>query len=95
MTYCRIAERSSHTWFVLSQLLGYADVRNYDGSWTEWRNPVGVPFEVAVPLQELTNLPPMSGLASAREGVLLRTLNRGPLKTKPAVWPCLSPCTRP
>ncbi|MFC4425275.1 sulfurtransferase [Deinococcus navajonensis] len=45
VTYCRIAERSSHTWFVLTQLLGYPDVRNYDGSWTEWGNAVGVPIE--------------------------------------------------
>ena len=45
ITYCRIAERSSHTWFVLRELLGYPDVRNYDGSWTEWGNMVGVPIE--------------------------------------------------
>ncbi|TVR94942.1 MAG: sulfurtransferase [Trueperaceae bacterium] len=45
ITYCRIAERSSHTWFVLHELLGYPDVRNYDGSWTEWGNMVGVPIE--------------------------------------------------
>ncbi|MBN1966672.1 MAG: sulfurtransferase [Anaerolineae bacterium] len=45
IAYCRIGERSSHTWFVLSFLLGFADVRNYDGSWTEWGNLVGVPIE--------------------------------------------------
>jgi thiosulfate/3-mercaptopyruvate sulfurtransferase len=45
ITYCRIGERSSHTWFVLTQLLGFSDVRNYDGSWTEWGNLVGVPIE--------------------------------------------------
>jgi thiosulfate/3-mercaptopyruvate sulfurtransferase len=45
IAYCRIAERSSHTWFVLRELLGYPDVRNYDGSWTEWGNMVGVPIE--------------------------------------------------
>lgn len=45
VTYCRIGERSSHTWFVLSKLLGYQNVRNYDGSWTEWGNSVGVPIE--------------------------------------------------
>lgn len=45
VTYCRIAERSSHTWFVLKYLLGYPHVRNYDGSWTEWGNSVGVPIE--------------------------------------------------
>ncbi len=43
--YCRIGERSSHTWFVLKYLLGYPNVRNYDGSWTEWGNLVGVPIE--------------------------------------------------
>lgn len=45
IAYCRIAERSSHTWFVLKYLLGYPNVRNYDGSWTEWGNMVGVPIE--------------------------------------------------
>ncbi len=45
IAYCRIGERSSHTWFVLSQLLGYERVRNYDGSWTEWGNLVGAPIE--------------------------------------------------
>jgi thiosulfate/3-mercaptopyruvate sulfurtransferase len=43
--YCRIGERSSHTWFVLKYLLGYPNVRNYDGSWTEWGSLVGVPIE--------------------------------------------------
>lgn len=45
IAYCRIGERSSHTWFVLKNLLGFKDVRNYDGSWTEWGNSVGVPIE--------------------------------------------------
>ena len=45
IAYCRIGERSSHTWFVLKYLLGYHNVRNYDGSWTEWGNLVGVPIE--------------------------------------------------
>ncbi len=45
IAYCRIGERSSHTWFVLTHLLGYPSVRNYDGSWTEWGNLVGVPIE--------------------------------------------------
>ena len=45
VAYCRIGERSSHTWFVLTYLLGYPNVRNYDGSWTEWGNLVGVPIE--------------------------------------------------
>ena len=45
IVYCRIGERSSHTWFVLRYLLGYPNVRNYDGSWTEWGNLVGAPIE--------------------------------------------------
>jgi thiosulfate/3-mercaptopyruvate sulfurtransferase len=45
IAYCRIGERSSHTWFVLTYLLGYPKVRNYDGSWTEWGNLVNVPIE--------------------------------------------------
>ena len=44
VTYCRIGERSSHTWFVLTYLLGYDRVRNYDGSWTEWGNAVRAPI---------------------------------------------------
>ena len=45
IAYCRIGERSSHTWFVLKYLLGFTNVRNYDGSWTEWGNLVGAPIE--------------------------------------------------
>ena len=45
IAYCRIGERSSHTWFVLSHLLGFERVRNYDGSWVEWGNAVRVPIE--------------------------------------------------
>jgi thiosulfate/3-mercaptopyruvate sulfurtransferase len=45
IAYCRIGERSSHTWFVLNELLGYPNVSNYDGSWTEWGNLVGAPVE--------------------------------------------------
>ena len=45
VAYCRIGERSAHTWFVLTQLLGYPDVRNYDGSWTEWGSLVRAPIE--------------------------------------------------
>ena len=46
IAYCRIGERSAHTWFVLTYLLGWEDVRNYDGSWTEWGNAVRVPIAV-------------------------------------------------
>jgi thiosulfate/3-mercaptopyruvate sulfurtransferase len=45
IAYCRIGERSSHTWFVLTELLGYPNVKNYDGSWTEYGSLVGVPVE--------------------------------------------------
>jgi thiosulfate/3-mercaptopyruvate sulfurtransferase len=45
IAYCRIGERSAHTWFVLHELLGHDDVKNYDGSWTEWGNMVAVPIE--------------------------------------------------
>lgn len=45
IAYCRIGERSSHSWFALKYLLGYKDVKNYDGSWTEWGNLVGAPIE--------------------------------------------------
>jgi thiosulfate/3-mercaptopyruvate sulfurtransferase len=44
IAYCRIGERSSHTWFVLTHLLGFENVRNYDGSWTEWGSAVRVPI---------------------------------------------------
>jgi thiosulfate/3-mercaptopyruvate sulfurtransferase len=49
IAYCRIGERSSHSWFVLKHLLGYPNVKNYDGSWTEWGNLVGVPIETGEP----------------------------------------------
>ena len=49
VAYCRIGERSSHTWFVLTHLLGYEKVRNYDGSWTEWGNSVRAPIEKGAP----------------------------------------------
>ncbi len=46
IAYCRIGERSSHTWFVLQELLGHKNVKNYDGSWTEYGSLVGVPIEL-------------------------------------------------
>jgi thiosulfate/3-mercaptopyruvate sulfurtransferase len=49
IAYCRIGERSAHTWFVLHELLGKDDVKNYDGSWTEWGSLVGVPVEKGAP----------------------------------------------
>lgn len=49
IAYCRIGERSAHTWFVLRYLLGFENVRNYDGSWTEWGSAVGVPIELPDP----------------------------------------------
>ena len=48
VAYCRIGERSSHTWFVLTHLLGFGRVRNYDGSWTEWGNTVRVPIATGI-----------------------------------------------
>jgi thiosulfate/3-mercaptopyruvate sulfurtransferase len=51
IAYCRIGERSSHTWFVLKYLLGFPHVKNYDGSWTEWGNLVNAPIEKGVPPQ--------------------------------------------
>jgi thiosulfate/3-mercaptopyruvate sulfurtransferase len=50
ITYCRIGERASHTWFVLHELLGFPRVRNYDGSWTEWGSMIGMPIEKSVPV---------------------------------------------
>jgi thiosulfate/3-mercaptopyruvate sulfurtransferase len=54
IVYCRIGERSSLTWFVLTYLLGFPKVRNYDGSWTEWGNLVGVPIEKGLPASSAT-----------------------------------------
>jgi thiosulfate/3-mercaptopyruvate sulfurtransferase len=57
ISYCRIGERSSHTWFVLKYLLGVENVKNYDGSWTEWGNLVGAPIETGAGTQtELSNV---------------------------------------
>jgi len=52
IAYCRIGERSSHTWFVLKYMLGYPKVKNYDGSWTEWGNLVNVPIEKEAPVEK-------------------------------------------
>jgi len=54
IAYCRIGERSSHTWFVLKYPLGYPNVSNYDGSWTEWGNLVGAPVEKEAPVKSAT-----------------------------------------
>src|SRR5437588_1450899 len=51
IAYCRIGERSSHTWFVLKYLLGQDNVKNYDGSWTEWGNLIGAPIETGEGVQ--------------------------------------------
>ena len=50
IAYCRIGERSSHSWFVLHELLGYPHVKNYDGSWTEYGSLINVPIEKGVPV---------------------------------------------
>jgi thiosulfate/3-mercaptopyruvate sulfurtransferase len=57
VTYCRIGERSAHTWFVLSELLGAADAQNYDGSWTEWGSMVRMPVALGAERGELTRVP--------------------------------------
>lgn len=59
VTYCRIGERSSHTWFVLHHLLGFENVKNYDGSWTEWGNLVGNPIETG---EEIKGHPASAGV---------------------------------
>jgi thiosulfate/3-mercaptopyruvate sulfurtransferase len=56
IAYCRIGERSSHTWFVLKYLLGVDNVKNYDGSWTEWGNLVGAPIETGEGKTALPNV---------------------------------------
>jgi thiosulfate/3-mercaptopyruvate sulfurtransferase len=54
IAYCRIGERSSHTWVVLHELLGYGDVKNYDGSWTEYGSLIGVPIELGAPAKKVS-----------------------------------------
>jgi hypothetical protein len=72
--YCRIGERSSHTWFVLKYLLGYPDVRNYDGSWTEWGNLVRTPIETLN--EEVRGYHAIGGFASSlwHNGVRVKRL---------------------
>jgi thiosulfate/3-mercaptopyruvate sulfurtransferase len=66
ITYCRIGERSSHTWFVLKYLLGFPNVSNYDGSWTEWGNLVGAPVEKgAAPARPGPFTPVAAGVSSS------------------------------
>ncbi len=65
ITYCRIGERSSHSWFVLKVLLGYESVRNYDGSWTEWGNLIGAPIDVGQQPDSTVKIPPTEENASA------------------------------
>jgi len=72
IAYCRIGERSSHTWFVLKYLLGFPSVKNYDGSWTEWGNAVGLPIEkgqppAPPPVPERAKAPVAAGASSATE----------------------------
>ena len=75
VAYCRIGERSSHTWFVLTHLLGFGHVRNYDGSWTEWGNSVRVPIVAGRGAGVCVTLPP----AARRAGRgLLRRRPEGP-----------------
>jgi thiosulfate/3-mercaptopyruvate sulfurtransferase len=63
IAYCRIGERSAHTWFVLTHLLGFENVRNYDGSWTEWGSAVRVPIAVG---SEPGDVPSGTGGAASR-----------------------------
>ena len=51
VAYCRLGVRASYTWFVLSEILNYQNVKNYDGSWTEWGNSIGVPIEIGKPIK--------------------------------------------
>ena len=80
IAYCRIGERSSHSWFVLHELLGHADVKNYDGSWTEYGSLVGVPIELGagVPMcgapEQAQLLPPATDLT--KQTVLVGTVSR-------------------
>ena len=64
ITYCRIGERSAHTWFVLHEILDLADVRNYDGSWTEWGSMIGMPIELGAQQPEAMALTAVDFAAS-------------------------------
>jgi thiosulfate/3-mercaptopyruvate sulfurtransferase len=70
ISYCRIGERSSHTWFVLKYLLGYQNVVNYDGSWTEWGNLVGAAVERTVRKEAASGQPKQ--ISTAHELVLAK-----------------------
>ena len=84
VAYCRIGERSSHTWFVLHYLLGFKNVKNYDGSWTEWGNAVGVPVERGPGTPAAASTAPPATLAGAQTP---RPTKPPPgMRRRPATW---------